>query len=106
MTATELLKLLQDNNMYSDYDYKKKLYDDFTHKQKWWSYSDDNDYFKKDFETEWMTKPAAKPARKETDEEKVVRILKGDFEKKFGMTFEKFIEVREKLLETHPEKLI
>ena len=45
-------------------------------------------------------------ASKETDEDKVARILKGDFEKKFGMTFEKFIEVYHKMLENSPEKLI
>lgn len=49
-------------------------------------------------------KAPKKPA--ETDEQKVVRILKGDFEKKFGMTFEKFIETYQRLLETSPEKLI
>lgn len=43
---------------------------------------------------------------KETDDQKVIRILKGDFEKKFGMTFEKFIETYHRLLETSPEKLI
>lgn len=42
----------------------------------------------------------------ETEDQKVIRILKGDFEKKFGMTFERFVEVRERLIETHPEKLI
>lgn len=42
----------------------------------------------------------------ESDEDKVVRILKGDFEKKFGMSFEKFIEVYNKLLDDSPEKLI
>ncbi len=47
-----------------------------------------------------------KAAPKETDDQKVIRILKGDFEKKFGMTFEKFIETYHGLLETSPEKLI
>ncbi len=42
----------------------------------------------------------------ETEHEKVVRILKGDFEKKFGMTFERFIEVYHDMMEQHPEKLI
>ena len=42
----------------------------------------------------------------ETDEAKVVRILKGDFEKKFGITFDKFTETYHKMLEKCPEKLI
>lgn len=42
----------------------------------------------------------------ETDEEKVVRILKGDFEKKFGMTYEKFKNVYDIILRDNPEKLI
>ncbi len=42
----------------------------------------------------------------ETNEQKVIRILKGDFEKKFGMTFEKFIETYNGILENSPEKLI
>lgn len=42
----------------------------------------------------------------ETDEEKVIRILKKDFEAKHGMTFDKFIEVYQKILSESPEKLI
>lgn len=42
----------------------------------------------------------------ETDEEKVIRILKKDFEEKHGMTFDKFIETYQKILEESPEKLI
>ena len=42
----------------------------------------------------------------ETDEEKVIRILKKDFEVKHGMTFDKFIETYQKILEESPEKLI
>lgn len=42
----------------------------------------------------------------ETDEEKVIRILKKDFELKHGMTFDKFIEIYQKILSESPEKLI
>lgn len=42
----------------------------------------------------------------ETDADKVVRILKHDFEKKHGMTFDKFIEVYNDLLKNNPERLI
>lgn len=42
----------------------------------------------------------------ETDEEKVIRILKKDFEVKHGMTFDKFIETYQKILSESPEKLI
>lgn len=42
----------------------------------------------------------------ETDEEKVIKILKGDFEKKFGMSFEKFIDIYNNIINTSPEKLI
>lgn len=47
-----------------------------------------------------------KRVKKETDEDKVVRILKGDFENKFGMTYEKFIEMYNEILKKNPEKLI
>ena len=43
---------------------------------------------------------------KESEEDKVARILKGDFEKQFGITFEKFIEVYNYIVENNPEKLI
>ena len=42
----------------------------------------------------------------ETDEEKVARILKRDFETAHGMTFDKFIEVYQRMLKECPEKLI
>ena len=42
----------------------------------------------------------------ETEEEKVIKLLKGDFEKKTGITFERFIEVYNSILENNPEKLI
>lgn len=45
-------------------------------------------------------------ARAETKEEKVVRLLKGDFERYCGITFEDFVEVRNKIIEENPEKLI
>ena len=48
--------------------------------------------------------PSKKP--QETDQDKVARILKGDFEKQFGITFEKFIEVYHDIVENNPEKLI
>lgn len=38
--------------------------------------------------------------------DKVVRILKGDFEKFFGMSFDKFTELYNEILENYPEKLI
>ena len=44
--------------------------------------------------------------KKETDEEKVIRILKGDFEETFGMSFDKFIDIYNNLLENNPDKLI
>ena len=79
-------KVVKDNNSwYSNYD-------DYT-----------NDF---EFQKEYMADFNTKSAPVETDEQKVIRILKGDFEKKFGMTFEKFIEVRETILEHNPEKLI
>ncbi len=43
---------------------------------------------------------------KETDEEKVIRIIKGDFEYKFGMTFDKFQDVLKSIMINNPEKLI
>lgn len=42
----------------------------------------------------------------ETKEEKVVRCLKGDFEKLIGMSFDEFCEIRNKIIEEQPEKLI
>lgn len=42
----------------------------------------------------------------ETLEEKTIRILRGDFEKHFGIPFETFIEVYNTILEECPEKLI
>ena len=42
----------------------------------------------------------------ETEHDKVVRILKGDFEKRFGMKFERFIEVYHEIVKDHPERLI
>ncbi len=47
-----------------------------------------------------------RPPKTESDEDKVVRILKTDFEAKHGMTFDKFIEVYNKILKDSPEKLI
>jgi hypothetical protein len=42
----------------------------------------------------------------ETPHDKVIRLLKGDFEKTHGITFEKFIETYNDILENNPEKLI
>ena len=44
--------------------------------------------------------------RDESDEDKVIRILKKDFEAKHGMSFDKFIETYNKILANNPEKLI
>ncbi len=42
----------------------------------------------------------------ETDEELVIRMLKGGFEKHMGMSYQKFATIHKQLLENHPEKLI
>jgi len=42
----------------------------------------------------------------QTEEEKVVKLLKGGFEEKCGITFTKFIEIYHNILENNPEKLI
>lgn len=42
----------------------------------------------------------------ETEEQKVIRILKHDFESTHGITFERFIEVYHNILRDSPEKLI
>jgi len=41
-----------------------------------------------------------------TPEEKVLRLLKYDFEKKVGISFEQFICVYKEILKNNPEKLI
>lgn len=46
------------------------------------------------------------PKPPETEHEKVVRILKGDFEKKFGMSYDRFVEIYNEILKNDPEKLI
>lgn len=47
------------------------------------------------------------PTKKtETTKAKVIRLLKGDFEKKLGISFETFIETYNKILEESPEDLI
>ena len=46
------------------------------------------------------------PVKYESDEEKVVRIIKGDFENIFGISLEKFNEVYHNILKNCPEKLI
>ena len=42
----------------------------------------------------------------ESDQDKVVKLLKGGFEKIHGITFERFMEVYYEIVETCPEKLI
>ena len=42
----------------------------------------------------------------ETDEEKVIRLLKHDFEENNGISFEKFMDVYHNIVENNPEKLI
>ncbi len=46
------------------------------------------------------------PIKVETEHDTVVRILKGDFEKKFGMTYDRFVELYNDILKNNPEKLI
>ena len=46
------------------------------------------------------------PVKYESDEEKVVRIIKGDFENIFGISLEKFNEEYHNILKNCPEKLI
>jgi hypothetical protein len=50
--------------------------------------------------------PHVPPEPPLSEEEKVVKLLKGGFEEKHGLTFDKFIEVYNKLLQDNPEKLI
>ena len=58
----------------------------------------------------WLHDPvlSQKPVKtkKETNEEKTIRILKGDFEKTFDLSFDEFIDIYHNLLEHEPEKLI
>lgn len=42
----------------------------------------------------------------ETKEQKVIRMLKGDFEKYIGMSYAEFEEIKNNLIENNPEKLI
>ncbi len=65
-----------------------------------------NDTIKQQVLDTWSRENVFGDKQVESDEDKVARILKGDFEKKFGMTFEKFIEVYHRMLENNPEKLI
>ncbi len=46
------------------------------------------------------------PVKYDSDEEKVLRIIKGDFEYIFGISLEKFNEVYHNILKNCPEKLI
>lgn len=46
------------------------------------------------------------PVKYDSDEEKVLRIIKGDFENIFGISLEKFNEVYHNILKNCPEKLI
>lgn len=49
---------------------------------------------------------ALNTAPKETTQETVIRMLKGDFQKVVGVSFEDFIEAYHSLIENNPEKLI
>lgn len=51
-----------------------------------------------------ISKLGSEPELNEHD--KVVKILKGDFEKKFGMTYDRFVEIYNEILKNNPEKLI
>lgn len=42
----------------------------------------------------------------ETDEEKVVRLIKGDFEEMHGISFSKFQRIYKEILKNNPEKFI
>jgi hypothetical protein len=42
----------------------------------------------------------------ETDEAKVIRLVKGDFEKQIGMSFDRFQEILKTIITENPEKLI
>ena len=42
----------------------------------------------------------------ETKEQKVIRMLKGDFERYVGMPYSEFEQIREDLMKNNPEKLI
>ena len=95
-------------NNWLDMIVKTRVWDKIVKDNSTW-YVDYDDYTKDyEFQKEYLLdfEEKAKSVAVETDEQKVIRILKGDFEKKFGMTFEKFIEVRESILEHNPEKLI
>lgn len=52
--------------------------------------------------SDYYTKKAPEP----TIEDKVVDIVKGGFEEKFGITIQEFQEVYERLVETDPQRLI
>ena len=60
----------------------------------------------KDIDAELLKQLTSAMKPIETEEDKVIRLLKGDFEKKTGITFERFIEVYNSILEKNPEKLI
>jgi hypothetical protein len=51
-----------------------------------------------------MSKYNKKPI--ETDEEIVIRMLRGDFEKTVGISFGRFFELYRNIVENKPEKLI
>ena len=65
----------------------------------WW----ESNHLKKFIE---IDKQFIVPVKYESDEEKVVRIIKGDFENIFGISLEKFNEVYQDILKNCPEKLI
>ena len=63
--------------------------------------SDKSKYYQQ-YNAVWEFEPEPEP----TIEDKVVDIVKGGFEEKFGMTIQEFQEVYEQIVETDPERLI
>lgn len=59
-----------------------------------------------DYQTIVALKGMLEKEKEVSDEDKVIGIVKGGFEKHFGMTMERFNEIYESIMETNPEKLI
>lgn len=68
----------------------------------------DNDPFKHHYikDSKLTYKQKYRLFSEETMEEKVIRILKHDFEKSHGISFDVFMSVYTEIVEKHPEKLI
>lgn len=75
--ATNLINMIASRNMYGWYDQSSEMFSSQT--------------------------PEREP---ETNEQKVIRLLRGDFEKKLGISFEDFMNTYNHLVETNPDKLI